>query len=887
MANEELHQRGYLATGKLKGNKFGLFEEFNIGGTTVRELKLSGLDIVIPKAVTFPFGAYKPPKNPALCRPDRIFCLRSGGKIVPIAVAEHKAPNKLRSGKEQIYAEEQVIFSGFSSNARVGIVSDGKAFRYIDIDKSIETGKISYFSDSRDFVPAVLENIYQGSASIVLDPKPLAESVWQIIWQATKEEPKTCLLTFVEIFVLKFLSDNLPLSTLPESYRFDILAGDPLSFQNTHGRSEIEYYVDTIRPKIKQLFPDNTVVHGDKIPEIFSLNTLVSKTSIINGFAFLQSSTTSLPSFNRTFLEIIREFEKFGPLTTIDPQFKLRLYETFLKRSARQQKLGQFFTPRTVVRPMVKMAQLDKLADGAVVLDPAAGVGGFILEPPLVVEGMASNVAFAKGEPQRRINLIGVDVDVNTHILAKANALIHFAEELRQPSVTLPALNQLLAQTFVLMNENATLGSLMNPPHASVDVILSNPPYVTRGSGAVKDEIRDVGVGGNGRDLREVYDRTGLGVESLFLRYIVEALKPGGRAFVIVPLGLLNRTEPGPKREILSYCNILASIALPRNTFFNTAQLTYILVLEKRHTTVDERPSVLAAIARTIGETLNWERVPTPDANDLEEIAEIFVQACSGTDAEMKPFTRFVAADQFTEDDRWDVARFWTEDERVALGLEAGAITRAEFIEEVDSEIIAIASELKAVGKEIADLQTGPVEEWAIGDATHFIVRSGTRITGAQLRANPGELPIYSCFKNERITKGYVDEGFWSELGGHLYNQPFVTINANGASIGKVFVRDQRCGITDDVISVVPRSSDISVDYLAIALQDAVNAGRFIYEAKLFVGRVRELVVHLPVKNGTLDTERQMKIAAAIKRFNTLKTRLIDLGSWSDTARTV
>jgi hypothetical protein len=34
MANEELHQRGYLASGKLKGSKFGLFEEFNIGGTT-------------------------------------------------------------------------------------------------------------------------------------------------------------------------------------------------------------------------------------------------------------------------------------------------------------------------------------------------------------------------------------------------------------------------------------------------------------------------------------------------------------------------------------------------------------------------------------------------------------------------------------------------------------------------------------------------------------------------------------------------------------------------------------------------------------------------------------------------------------------------------------
>jgi len=38
VANEELHQRGYLSTGKLKGTKFGIFEELNIGGTTVQEL---------------------------------------------------------------------------------------------------------------------------------------------------------------------------------------------------------------------------------------------------------------------------------------------------------------------------------------------------------------------------------------------------------------------------------------------------------------------------------------------------------------------------------------------------------------------------------------------------------------------------------------------------------------------------------------------------------------------------------------------------------------------------------------------------------------------------------------------------------------------------------
>ena len=425
-------------------------------------------------------------------------------------------------------------------SAPLAVTSDGTKFFYIDVKKSLAEKKLVYLSDNRDFAPSVLANLLAGDTDQAKDPASLAETVWQMIWHATKEEPKQCLLTFVEIFVLKFLSDNLSLRTLPERYRFDGLLIDQKAFQDRHGVTAIEYYVSTIRPYIKSLFPDNTVVGDLQIAQTFGLSTIVSKTSVINGFAFLRSSSVSLAGFNRTFLDILSAFDRFGPLTTIDPEFKLRLYETFLRRSARQQRLGQFFTPRNVVRPMIKMARLSRLPTGSTVLDPAAGVGGFILEPQLLVPELANNVTFENGEPKRRIKFIGADVDANTHILAKANTLIHFAEVVRDPSITMPALNKLMAETFVLTNYNETLGSLQNPPQEIVDVILTNSPYVTRGSGVYKDEVRVAGISENGVDLRDYYDRSGLGVEALFLRYISGALKPGGRAFVIVPLGLLN-----------------------------------------------------------------------------------------------------------------------------------------------------------------------------------------------------------------------------------------------------------------------------------------------------------------------------------------------------------
>jgi type I restriction enzyme M protein len=382
------------------------------------------------------------------------------------------------------------------------------------------------------------------------------------------------------------------------------------------------------------------------------------------------------------------------------------------------------------------------------------------------VPSLKNNVSFSKGAVKRKIKFIGADVDANTHILAKANTLIHFAEAARDPAITMTALNQLMAETFVLMNENETLGSLGNPPTETVDVVLTNPPYVTRGSGIYRDEVKEAGASQNGVDLREYYDRSGLGVESMFLRYVSGALRPGGRAFIIVPLGLLNRTDPGPKSRILETCNLLGSIALPRNTFFNTAQLTYILILEKRHTNADPRPDVFCGIARTIGETLNWERTPDPKNNDLADLAEMFVQYTGGNVIATKgsKIAKTVTADEFTENDRWDVLRFWTEQELVDLGEKESAIGRIDFIDEAQAELEEIKNELDAAKKELVALTSGPTMTASMADTSLFVVRSGTRVTGKEIREHPGKLPIFSCFRTDTEVKGYVDEAFFAKV---------------------------------------------------------------------------------------------------------------------------
>lgn len=887
MASEELGQRGYLSGQALKGQKYGRYEHLNIGATSIDALVKAGVSAIIPSEIDFPFSQYKAPKKPAAAKPDQVFLHRIDDALTPVAVAENKAPKAYKSADQILYAQEQALFAGMALNVPVAVTTDGASDIYIDVQESATTGKLTFFEETRDLNPAVLESLLVGEAAVSKDPKPLAETVWQAIWVATKAEPKEALLTFTEFFNFKFLSDNLPRRTLPEAYTFYALRKDAAEMMRLHGMTAIEYYFKRIRPKIKDLFPADDYKSESGVAGLFGSPEQKSPTSII-GYNSFETSEESLATHNRTFVKIMDAFEAFGPLNDIDPQFKLRLYETFLRRSARQQRLGQFFTPRNVVRPMIRMAELNKLPDGGVLLDPAAGVGGFVLEPLLFEDALPGNVQFKGGLPKRRITTIGVDVDQNLHMLAKSNMLIHLAEAVRDPDVTLEGLNQAMADTFVLMNSHETLGALERPPQDSIDVILTNPPYVTQGSAIYKHEIEHVEGKRNGVFLSDYYNTGGLGLEALFLRYISGALNPGGKAFIIVPLGLLNRTEPRPKTELLNECNLLASIQLPRNTFFNTSQKTAILVLQKRRTAVEARPKVLCGIARSIGETLDWRRQPTPDDNDLEDIAKAFVDAQNGDESpiETSPVMRLVDADEFSANDRWDVARFWTDDELVGLGIRENAVSRADFVDEANTRIEEVGLELEAARSELEGLTSGATTTISLSDPSYFEVRSGTRVRTADIRENPGDIPIYSCFKTAEETKGSADRDWLESVGMTIEEHKIVTVNANGASVGKVYVRDQTCGLTDDVIALDVISDELDHDYVAVELRRAVAAGGFLYEAKLFTTRVKELEVKIPVdEEGNIDIEQQRKVAQAVMRFEEARKKLTSIGEWAQLAR--
>src|SRR5262249_7599015 len=92
------------------------------------------------------------------------------------------------------------------------------------------------------------------------------------------------------------------------------------------------------------------------------------------------------------------------------------------------------------------------------------------------------------------------------------------------------------------------------PPSERFDVILTNPPFGTRGANQAPDRD-DFVVQTSNKQLN-------------FIQHVLTILKPGGRAAVVVPDNVLFADQAGDVfRVLLEDCDLHTVIRLPRGTF--------------------------------------------------------------------------------------------------------------------------------------------------------------------------------------------------------------------------------------------------------------------------------------------------------------------------------
>ncbi len=287
--------------------------------------------------------------------------------------------------------------------------------------------------------------------------------------------------------------------------------------------------------------------HNFIFHEIYSVHVRTRKLRTSEMPLISGSTRQSIFGFSRG-RSILRKFRAFGSLRNTSPEFKTRLYESFLQESRATSTFGQHFTPRKVVSAIHDMADVEGMTAGSVIGDPAAGVGGFVLEQ------MARNLDAqwtCTGNSMTPVHQWHAqEVVSKTAILAKANALVHCGDLLAQHPARIPSFAAWLNQTFEWKGKTA-LGSLEDMSRSIYDLIITNPPFVVSGSKDVSKLIKS----NNAR--KTYFSRKSTGLEGLFIQFIIQALKINGHAWVLLPETFFLRTTDKELRDwMLETCRI-------------------------------------------------------------------------------------------------------------------------------------------------------------------------------------------------------------------------------------------------------------------------------------------------------------------------------------------
>ena len=228
------------------------------------------------------------------------------------------------------------------------------------------------------------------------------------------------------------------------------------------------------------------------------------------------------------------------------------LYEGLLEKNAAEKKsgAGQYFTPRPLIDCIVRLM---KPQAGEIIQDPAAGTGGFLVAADRYIKDHTDDLyALTQAQAffQRHNAYVGVELVPDTHRLALMNLMLHGIEG------------------------PITLGDSLTPDGEALgkaNLILTNPPF-----GAKK---------GGGRPSRADFSITAetSNKQLAFVEHIVRALKPGGRAAVVLPDNVLFEDNTGRRLRqwVMELANLHTILRLPTGIFYAQGVKTNVLFLTR------------------------------------------------------------------------------------------------------------------------------------------------------------------------------------------------------------------------------------------------------------------------------------------------------------------
>lgn len=465
-----------------------------------------------------------------------------------------------------------------------------------------------------------------------------------LIWKAEKLNPSAAFFEFVKLMFVKIYEDRR-LHTDDELSRMIEGRGAVPSSEVRFCVRWIESLEDTHDNPIDALLFSNLMDDLEKEIQRGNKKRIFPK----------DESIRLAPGTIKAVVERLQHVDMWG----IDEDLNGRLFEEFLSSTMRGQELGQYFTPRSIVKLMTRLARPQaKKSEMDTCLDACCGTGGFLIEVLTVMRNrVRGNKALTSDERDALLRemadeaIYGIDAGreplmaqiarINMYLHGDGGSRIYALDALDKnmspSSAATPQEEQYVEELDELVREGLKF-----------DLVLTNPPF----SMSYSDERPEEGRLLKQYELRE-YEYTGnrsgrksLRSSVMFLERYHDLLKPGGHLMTVMDDSVLSGKSRRFARDWLRDNYVVkAVISLPGDAFqrVGARQKTSILYLKKKESPSEQQSSIFMEECVAVGLEDKPQRTPESERREARRATREEVESIS------EEFRRFEAG----EEDEW------------------------------------------------------------------------------------------------------------------------------------------------------------------------------------------------------------------------------------------
>ncbi len=460
-----------------------------------------------------------------------------------VLVIDSKAPNEkldmyfrqIDSYAFHLEAPISILSNYYRTVVRVYLSGNKKEIIY---DERISSMEIDDFAKLKQTVEEYIDKKYittiasrtDNITKQIVDYRRLFRQIHTKIRSIDKLDPSASFDEFSKVLFIKIINDIVPAEEQLTSQRIRV-------YGNT--KSQSKYIDEWFQEKVKKYYPG---IFANNVKISLSPNALCIILDMLNEHFDLKDSLTDI---------------------------KGRAFEEFLPSQLRGKGLGQFFTPRSIVEFMIKMADIS-IKDK--VLDFASGSGGFLIKAfdrkrQLIYEMQQQYLDYIGKTredllEETKTQIFGIDAEPRAVRTAKMNMLLWGDGKKIQHGNGLDIKdyqgNQYFAKEYSIDDEDS-----------GVDIILANPPFgsIEEDQQILKRYTLSKKIKKKDQNGEEFIINSKEKTENLFIEKAFKMLKPNGKLLIVLPEGIFSNDDSRVRDFVLSHFVIETIVKLPKHTF--------------------------------------------------------------------------------------------------------------------------------------------------------------------------------------------------------------------------------------------------------------------------------------------------------------------------------